>query len=281
MFTTAIFSLLAISAVAPSVSAMPSHGAVRNVHRSVPSQFQQREYAEDADLLEPYQTYADRYLQFDCEDQHNSTFWDSCCHPLLKDESVDSLPDVCGCDVEETSSSAAPHTSTVAAITSSVVEKPATTTTHPAESTSKVHTTSVEPTTTEKPETTHTTSEAPKTTTTKASSNDNVDWRTGGKGTFFYQEGNAGACGKKNPDSAHIVAIDIHYYGNTGEVSSYCGKTVYIVNTDNGKTATATVADVCPTCDTNNSLDMSVGLFNELSTESIGEFNLKYYMMEN
>ncbi|KAF8320126.1 barwin-like endoglucanase, partial [Clavulina sp. PMI_390] len=193
-------------------AAAPSHGAVRpHAHRSVAAQVQERGYAQDSDLLEPYATYAERYQLFDCEDKHNTTFWDGCCHPLLADESESNLPDSCWAN---------PTTST------------------------------------------HKTT-APATTTT--SSGSGGSWRTGGFGTYFYQEGNAGACGNKNSDSAKIVAIDIAYYGNTGEVSSYCGKKVRIVNTDNGKTVDAEIADVCPTCKNDNCLDMSLGTFEALS----------------
>lgn len=53
------------------------------------------------------------------------------------------------------------------------------------------------------------------------------------------ENGNAGACGSTNADSAKIVALQTAMYGS-GES---CGKTVYITNTANGKSVTATVAD--------------------------------------
>jgi hypothetical protein len=33
--------------------------------------------------LQNYGVYHDRYLQWDCENQHNTTFFETCCHPLL------------------------------------------------------------------------------------------------------------------------------------------------------------------------------------------------------
>lgn len=82
MFATAFVSFFALSALAPSVSAVPSHGLVRNVHRSVPTQFKERGYAVDEELLEPYQDYAERYELFSCKDQHNTSYWDSQCSPF-------------------------------------------------------------------------------------------------------------------------------------------------------------------------------------------------------
>ncbi|GJN92097.1 hypothetical protein Rhopal_005126-T1 [Rhodotorula paludigena] len=60
-----------------------------------------------------------------------------------------------------------------------------------------------------------------------------------GKGTWFTQNGVAGSCGARNPDSALIVAM------NTPQVSggAHCGKFVTITNTANGKKVRAKVAD--------------------------------------
>lgn len=32
---------------------------------------------------QPYSTYHTRYMALDCLDQHNTTFFETCCHPLL------------------------------------------------------------------------------------------------------------------------------------------------------------------------------------------------------
>jgi len=53
------------------------------------------------------------------------------------------------------------------------------------------------------------------------------------------EDGNAGACGSTHSDSDKIVALQTSMYGS----GSYCGKTVVITNTSNGKSVTATVAD--------------------------------------
>jgi hypothetical protein len=94
---------------------------------------------------------------------------------------------------------------------------------------------------------------------------------------FADQNGNPGACGNYNSDSALIGAIDIAWYGNTGAVSQYCGRSVQITNLNNGKTVEITVADVCPTCDTSNSFDLSVGAFSAIADLSDGEVPITWF----
>ncbi|WOO83908.1 Papain inhibitor [Vanrija pseudolonga] len=89
--------------------------------------------------------------------------------------------------------------------------------------------------------------------------------------TFFYQNGVAGACGTVHSDSDAIVAIDTNgWWQNTGQVSDLCGRQVRITRVSDGRQVTATIADACPTCDTNNSLDLSVGAFNQIATPAEG-----------
>jgi expansin (peptidoglycan-binding protein) len=110
--------------------------------------------------------------------------------------------------------------------------------------------------------------------TTKASSGGSPsgDVKTGGFATYFHQNGNAGACGQYHSDSDYGIAIDSNgYWGNDfSSGSDLCGKVINIKNENNGKTVTATVWDVCPTCNNGNSLDLSVGAFNAIATESEG-----------
>jgi len=58
---------------------------------------------------------------------------------------------------------------------------------------------------------------------------------------------------------------------------AHCGKTIQITNTDNGMTHSATVADLCPGCDS-GSLDMSPSLFSYLAKGNMdeGTFQEKY-----
>jgi hypothetical protein len=47
------------------------------------------------DYLESYMTYHTRYIELDCQAQHDTAFFNTCCHPLLKDESLSTLPAEC------------------------------------------------------------------------------------------------------------------------------------------------------------------------------------------
>ncbi|GAA5910993.1 hypothetical protein JCM8208_003951 [Rhodotorula glutinis] len=93
-----------------------------------------------------------------------------------------------------------------------------------------------------------------------------------GVATFFYQDGNAGACGSTHSDSDKIVALQSTMYGS----GSYCGKTVVVTNTSNGKSVTATVADECPGCSTSESLDLSTGAFDSIGDEDTGELSISW-----
>ena len=88
--------------------------------------------------------------------------------------------------------------------------------------------------------------------------------------TYFWQKGNPGACGKVNPDTALIAAMDSALYGNSGNASPLCGKQVKITNTNNGKTVTVVVADDCPTCTNAQSIDLSHSAFLEIAAEADG-----------
>ncbi|KAK4699918.1 hypothetical protein P7C70_g6334, partial [Phenoliferia sp. Uapishka_3] len=95
---------------------------------------------------------------------------------------------------------------------------------------------------------------------------------TGGQGTYFTQNGVAGACGKVNLDTAKVIAIDSAMYNN----GANCGRSITITRVSDGRTATGVVADECPTCNNGTSLDMSEGLFLELGTYDEGEFDIEW-----
>lgn len=59
-------------------------------------------------------------------------------------------------------------------------------------------------------------------------------------------------------------------YGDSSAASPLCGKKVFIKNTKNGKSVTVTVADDCPTCENESSIDLSVGAFTQIATEEEG-----------
>lgn len=71
----AVVSFLALSTFAPTAYALPSPGLSRHGHRDVPAQFQERGYAQDADLLEGYPAYHERYVLFKCDKKHGTPFW--------------------------------------------------------------------------------------------------------------------------------------------------------------------------------------------------------------
>jgi rare lipoprotein A (peptidoglycan hydrolase) len=235
-------------------------------------------------ILEPYDTYHSRYLDLDCYDKHNTTFFDNCCHPLLKDESL-SVLDNRQCfssstsDCEDGSSSVPQPTSyspaasdlytptsspPVGPTSSSSLSYIVTPTPVPA---NYVKPTSAEPTTTAEPTSTPAKASPSPSPANTGSSN----YNTGGQGTFFYQNGNAGACGQVHQDTALIVAMDSATFN-----MSLCGKSVIIINIANGKSVTATVADDCPTCNNANSIDMSVATFTTIAAESVGEIDIKW-----
>ncbi|KAF9483756.1 barwin-like endoglucanase [Pholiota conissans] len=208
-------------------------------------------------VLEPYDTYHNRYMALSCNTQHNTAFFDQCCHPLLAKESLADRPAQCDptddeedlpfCDDEDdTTTAAAP------VATPTTKAKPT--------STSTPHT-SATPTTTKKA-----TSTAAKPVSTPASNAASSSVNTGGFATFFYQNGVAGACGTVHSDNDLIAAIDGDRYGNLGKKSSLCGQQVQITNTNNKKTVTVTIADACPTCKNSNSIDLSEGAFKHIAT---------------
>jgi expansin (peptidoglycan-binding protein) len=90
----------------------------------------------------------------------------------------------------------------------------------------------------------------------------------GGRATFYAT--GLGACGDVNVDSDYIVALNSAQYGS-GYPGPECGKQIQI--SANGKTATATIKDECPTCNYGD-LDMSPSLFNHFSTPDAGVFQV-------
>lgn len=119
-------------------------------------------------------------------------------------------------------------------------------------------------------------------TSNSSSSSGNGQVYTDAFATFYTQDGNAGACGDTHSDSDLIGAIDKYWYGdyNGEKTSALCGVQVHIKNTNNNKEVTITIADVCPTCDTDNSIDLSVGAFTSIATEEEGEVPIEWYFLD-
>lgn len=254
--------------------------------------------------LENYAVYHERYLALSCQTRHNTVFFDDCCHPLLSIETLaDDREAYCTPNTTE-SSSAAEYTATAtvtgtadaeaatqycSAKTNATVRSTSTSTWSAAEASSTSASASASVTVEIEakgqwaqpspsaeptiewvvPTTTSTTEVAAE--TTQASSASSSSMQTGGHATYFYQNGNAGACGQYHSDSDKVVAIDGNGWWQTyGVQSDLCGRWVNIKNTNNGKTVTAMIADVCPTCVSDNSLDLSFGAFTAIASEGDG-----------
>jgi rare lipoprotein A (peptidoglycan hydrolase) len=288
MFTSAIL----FAALASSVIAAPVE--IRGEGKPAPAHWAHG-------YLENYAVYHSRYLALDCYKQHNTTFFQDCCRPMLATETLekDRLP-YCTPNATATESVAS-YIATASAVTASadadaasafISAKASATAASTTEAASAsiaaqaqwAEQSSAEPTTTSTSEWVAPTSEyvaptstyeAPKETQAPA----NNDEKTGGHATYFYQAGNPGACGQYHSDSDRIVAIDSNgYWGNNfGSGSSYCGRWVTITNTNNGRTTTAMIADVCPTCVSDNSLDLSVAAFTDIASESDGMVPISWH----
>lgn len=67
-----------------------------------------------ANILEDYNVYHTRYLALECQNKHGQPFFDQCCHPLLKTQSLSSRPAQCRPSPSASASaSAAEPTSTI------------------------------------------------------------------------------------------------------------------------------------------------------------------------
>merc|ERR1712093_381191 len=99
-----------------------------------------------------------------------------------------------------------------------------------------------------------------------------------GTATWYMQNGNAGACGNYNPDSAKIIALYTSVYGD----GSKCGKKVKITNLDDGGSVEAVVADMCPSCGGPEDIDLSVGTFSAIDSQykTHGVRNIEWHFLD-
>lgn len=223
--------------------------------------------------LEPYMTYHTRYITIGCSGQQGTQFFSDCCSPMLADEKLEDarLP-YCRPNGTETASVSAWSASASADAptqTESADYEAQSEYSHAIPSDAAV----AQEASSAAPTTTSTWSAEPEPTQEASSgSSPSGDVKTGGFATYFHQNGNAGACGQYHSDSEMGIAIDSNgYWGQDfSQGSDLCGRVINIKNTNNGKTVTATVWDVCPTCNNGNSLDLSVGAFNQIATEAEG-----------
>ncbi|GAA5901935.1 RlpA-like double-psi beta-barrel domain-containing protein [Sporobolomyces salmoneus] len=87
-----------------------------------------------------------------------------------------------------------------------------------------------------------------------------------GQATWYTQGGAQGACGQYSSDSDYVVALQTSMYAG----GSNCGKYVNIKNTNTGATTTAKVADQCPSCEGEGSIDLSKAAFSALGSTDQG-----------
>jgi len=230
--------------------------------------------------LESYDTYHTRYLALDCEDKHDTSFFDDCCHPLLATQSLSDRPGYCTPSSPSSSSGSATSTSAAATPTDTTDDDcsdDSSSSSDDSSSSSSSGSSNAAAAPSSSGSSDSSSSGSSDSGSSGSSSGGSSGIVGGGYGTYFYQNGVAGACGTVHSDSDNIIAIDIAYYGNTGDVSSWCGKSLTVKNTDNGKTVVATVADVCPSCDNAQSLDMSVGTFQSLADLSEGLIPIEWW----
>ncbi|KAB5595693.1 putative effector protein [Ceratobasidium theobromae] len=90
-------------------------------------------------------------------------------------------------------------------------------------------------------------------------------------GTATWFNTGLGSCGKVSNDNELVVALGPGSF-NSGKM---CGATITVKNNENGKTTTAKVVDLCPSCGTNN-LDLSPAAFKKLGSLSTGVLNVSW-----
>jgi len=265
--------LLGIASLALAVISSVSGHVIR--HRGSPPGWQ-------TDLLQKYPDYHARYLKWKCEDKHNTTFFDTCCHPLLKGEPV-SVLDVLNCDSDcEDGSSSVPNPTSYSSAAMTPSPQQYTPTSSPSvpaishkqdkpASSSPAYTPSPEPSKSVEPSPTPTPASPKSSPTSSPSGGDGSDWHFSGVATYFYQNGNPGSCGIVHGDYDLIAAIDSNTYNK-----DLCGTNVEIVNLNNNKSVVVSIQDNCPTCVNAESIDLSVGAFLHLDVLATGQIPIKW-----
>ncbi|KAG8835291.1 Rho GTPase [Serendipita sp. 399] len=284
------------------VSSIVAHPAT--LHRKRVGDVLLADWSSQSPPLESYWRYKNRYLSLGCGSQQGTDFYTTCCYPLTADESLSSRPSEC------TPSSLTCGAPVSAAAASSPAPAPAPT--YNAESQNNydyddyeddsdlpicedpdddgewhdTYTDSSVPAYTPDPS-----SEAPAPAPTDSGNNDNGgntgntgndtptgDLHQGGHATYYYQGGNAGACGDYHGDYDYIGAIDSNYYGDLGAKSWWCGQRVRITRADNQRSVDIVIADVCPTCDGTEGFDLSVGAFQAIADLGEGYVPIQTYI---
>ncbi|KAM6500474.1 expansin family protein [Amanita muscaria] len=236
--------------------------------------------------LEPYDVYHHRYVLLECHEKHGTHFFNQCCRPLLASELPSKQctpPTVANSDTGEYCEEL-DHLVASTKPTNRLIGKDNPDVSHSlAISARRQLTTSATSTAIETsvwPTLAHISGPSRLASMKKhghviasmhqPTRSNTGQVNTGGYATYFYQDGNAGACGTVHSDNDLIAAIDSDRYGFTGARSDLCGKKVKITNPSNGKTVLVTIADACPTCRNSNSIDLSLGAFKTIAELSQG-----------
>jgi len=269
-----VFCIIPLALAA--VSAVSGH-VIRRHHPRAPPNWETK-------ILQDYKSYHERYLSWNCEKQHNTTFFDKCCHPLLKGESLSVLKNLgCegpddGCDDGESSVAPSSTPSTPPQPANSYTPSSASPSPSPKPESAALAKGDDTPSPSPSPQPTSSTytpppksSAPPPAQTGNSNSGNGGEDHSGGVATFFYQNGVAGACGTVHQDTDFICAIDSALYNQ-----NLCGKSVRITNTANGKTVVVTVADECPTCENADSIDLSRAAFASIADYSEGVAPIKW-----
>ncbi|ODN97474.1 hypothetical protein L198_04041 [Cryptococcus wingfieldii CBS 7118] len=306
-FTKIAFTALALASAA---TAAP----IKNCARGKPSSY-------DEAYLESYDVYHTRYLALSCYTQHNTTFFDDCCHPLLTNETladarlsycnpnatqlaaVNSTEAASAATASATNSADLEAASAYSDVSSSVWTASATETASSVavadvaqisvsvslglsignDATPTSSSFEVEPTPSSSSSSYVEPTSASSTSTSSssaASASSTSEVYTGGYATFYSQGSAAGECGDYHSDDDYVIAIDSNGWWSDYESnnsSPYCGRYITLTNTNNGMSVTAQVADVCPSCTTSNSLDLSVAAFNAIASEEDGMVPITWY----
>lgn len=161
---------------------------------------------------------------------------------------------------------AASSTYEAPASTSSTYEAPTSTSVYVAPTPTSTY---VAPTTSEAPAPAATTAETQNT----ASTGGDVHY---GEATFFYQNGNPGACGQYHSDSTPLVALPAWAWNYNGgsSPSQYCGQSIQVTRGD--RSVVALVTDLCPSCVGADSIDLSSAAFNQIASESEGMVSVSW-----
>jgi len=280
-FYFASFVFIAIFQVSGLVASHSSHSS----HSTHPTSW--------TAILEPYDVYHRRYIALQCYEKHNTHYFNQCCRPFLASESSNLIHHC----VPHT---ATPHPSTGGAFDDSedceevddFMDEPARPHRQLSQRSDDARPSHViAPSQSQIAETSPTIGTLASSTPMHISGSSRLTQMkkhghiiaskhtlhsdfgqvyTGGYATYFYQNGNAGACGRVHSDDDLIAAIDADRYGNLGLKSDLCGRKVKITNPSRDKSVVVTIVDACPTCRNSNSIDLSLGAFRQIADVSQG-----------